>query len=545
VTAWPWRGGLEPSGDHPVARVDPDAITGAIPEDLRGSLYRVGPGRCRVGSTKYAHWFDGDGAVFKCAFDADGVVRAGVKLVRTQRLQAQEKAERNRGGRDVGIAVRGAWTQASDGFPFANLGRFPTNPSNTAPLFFENKLFALCEGGAPVEIDADTLDTVAERAFRGNGTLTSPMPMGFSAHAKKDADGTLYTWGLAAPPAFGIRVAKISKSGVAENVVDLPLGATGAVSFEFTLVHDCAMSEKHLVFLVPPWRLKPGMDGKLVKALAGAVSFGHAFSWDENRGAWLVVLRKSDLSVVVARETQRMSAYHFAGARDVPGDAANGGNDTVRVLVGVLRGDRPNLEKRFGDMYSSEWADDGYNALREYSVDLNTGDILSDVAVATPIASLETRTRTSDIKGQLPMEFPVAAPGSFGRKPRFVYTTAFSGSGGGYFDVIQKIELGAETHRTRFLPPGVFPSEVEFVPRKKARVPGSSEEPRGGTDSPRNEEHEEDFGYVLYLEYDARAHVSSVVILDARDIAGPELARVRLPYHVPYSFHGTYVPTCE
>ena len=121
------------------------------------------------------------------------------------------------------------------------------------------------------------------------------------------------------------------------------------------------------------------------------------------------------------------------------------------------------------------------------------------------------------------MEFPTAAPVSVrGRAPRFVYTLAFSGSGGGYFDAIQKLEAGAETHATRFLPPGVFPSEVEFVPKKKAD--------------------DEDAGYLLYLEYDCAAHASSVVVLDARDIAGAELARIHLPFHVPYTFHGTFEP---
>ena len=126
------------------------------------------------------------------------------------------------------------------------------------------------------------------------------------------------------------------------------------------------------------------------------------------------------------------------------------------------------------------------------------------------------------------MEFPVVSPVTHksGRAPRFVYTLAFSGSGGGYFDAIQKLEAGAETHAVRFLPAGVFPSEVEFVPRKKKDA---------GDD-------DEDAGYLLYLEYDSGSHASSVVVLDAQDITGPELARIHLPFHVPYTFHGAFEP---
>ena len=554
VSAWPWRGGLEPCGDHPVRPLRPDAVEGSIPADLRGSLFRVGPGRCRVGGAKYAHWFDGDGATFACSFEdeaASGLetktatetaviasqsavtVRAGIKFVRTARFAAQERA-----GVARGIAARGAWTQADEAhFPFANLGRFPTNPSNTAPLVFGGELFALCEGGAPVRIDARTLDTpdapeAKSAVFKESAGRR--LPMGFSAHAKRDSDGALYTWGLAAPPAVGVQVARISSAGEVTHVVDLPLcdaalaGALSPERLEFTLIHDCAASEKHLVFVVPPWRLKPGPD--LVKALAGATSFGHAFEWDDTRGAWLVVLRKSDLSVVCARETKRMSTYHFCGARD---ERTASGDASCVVLVNEQRGRREALEARFADMYASEWAEDGYNTLCEYVIDLENdpGALVADAPFVEPKsrASDEERAR-GRVAGQLPMEFPVCAPSARGRAPRFVYTLAFSGSGGGYFDAIQKLEAGAETHATRFLPAGVFPSEVEFVPRKK-RDSGASEC-----------EDEEDAGYLLYLEYDAAAHASSVVVLDAQDIAGDELARIRLPFHVPYTFHGAFQP---
>ena len=508
-----------------------------------------------MGDAKYAHWFDGDGAAFACSFEdasdetnAPVTVRAGIKFVRTSRFAAQERA-----GVDKGVAVRGAWTQADErNFPFANLFRFPTNPSNTAPLVHAGELLALCEGGAPVRVDKRTLDTLDDQSPGSAETKSvfaesagRRLPMGFSAHAKRDSDGSLYTWGLAAPPSIGVQVARISATGEVTHVVDLPLCAgdlNGALSperLEFALIHDCAMSEKHLVFVVPPWRLRPGFDGKLAKALAGATSFGHAFEWDDRKGAWLVVLRKSDLSVVVARETKQASAYHFCGARDearrrdddgasdASSDASDRHAETCVVLVGELRGRRDDLEARFADMYASVWAEDGYNTLREYVIDVNSGALLSDAPFATPVSRASDAERARGrVAGQLPMEFPTAAPVSVrGRAPRFVYTLAFSGSGGGYFDAIQKLEAGAETHATRFLPPGVFPSEVEFVPKKNKKKAD-----------------DEDAGYLLYLEYDCAAHASSVVVLDARDIAGAELARIHLPFHVPYTFHGTFEP---
>ena len=543
VDRWPWRGGLEPCGDRPFAPIPPEAITGEIPSDLRGTLYRVGPGRCRVGATRYAHWFDGDGQIFAFAFGDDGRVSAGAKMVRTDRFVTQEGS-----GAPDRIAVRGAWTQASS--PLQNLGRFPTNPGNTAPMAHAGKLFALCEGGGPIEIDRETLDTIGPHAFEGE-----KLPMGFSAHAKKDPrDGTLYTWGLAAPPAIGVVAAKIDVRGTVLKTAPLPLPP-----FAFTLIHDCAMSENYLAFIVPPWTLEPGAG--MVGALSGAASFGHAFEWrGDERGATLIVLRKSDLGVVVGpREIHAMSTYHFAGAHeDHEGSEGSEGSEkkTLKIWVNELIGSRPNLEARFANMYDAEWAPDGYNLLAEYAVNLEDGTLESrdllvprasdaDVEEAKKAEAAATRAARSSssskkssafaFDGQLPMEFPVAAAagdasGGSG-PPRFVYTLGFSGRGGGYFDAVQRLDVSNPRgpHHARLMPPGVFPSEVAFVPKRRK-------------DEEKAEKREEE-GYLVYLEYDASRHASDVVVLDAGDVAGAEIARVALPFHVPHTFHGEFEPS--
>ena len=49
-------------------RTQVKVIHGAIPAALRGTAYKVGPGRFGVGSEEYAHWLDGDGYVFALGF---------------------------------------------------------------------------------------------------------------------------------------------------------------------------------------------------------------------------------------------------------------------------------------------------------------------------------------------------------------------------------------------------------------------------------------------------------------------------------------------
>lgn len=53
---------MEPSEEYSYV-VDPSSIDGTVPEELKGTMYRAGPGRIRIGEHKFGHWFDGDGMV--------------------------------------------------------------------------------------------------------------------------------------------------------------------------------------------------------------------------------------------------------------------------------------------------------------------------------------------------------------------------------------------------------------------------------------------------------------------------------------------------
>ncbi|KAJ1639429.1 retinal pigment epithelial membrane protein-domain-containing protein [Pavlovales sp. CCMP2436] len=155
----PWRRAYEPAGEWD--RVE-CAVAGSssLPPELSGVLYRNGAGRIRVGEALYSHWFDGDGFVTRLALSSSSSSDSGVKAVssgryvRTARFLAQE-------GTTDQMVMRGAWTPRGDGGLLANAGRLPTNPANTnvARLPPDGKLYALCEGGRPVELDPRTLET--------------------------------------------------------------------------------------------------------------------------------------------------------------------------------------------------------------------------------------------------------------------------------------------------------------------------------------------------------------------------------------------------
>jgi len=81
------------------------------------------------------------------------------------------------------------------------------------------------------------------------------------------------------------------------------------------------------------------------------------------------------------------------------------------------------------------------------------------------------------------------------------------------------VKIDTELRRTRsWTQPGQYPGEPVFVP-----------EPGG---------EEEDAGVLLSVVLDTAEGQSALVVLDARDLS--ELARARVPHHVPFHFHGEY-----
>jgi len=133
-------------------------------------------------STRYNHWFDGDGMVAAATFTADGRCYFRQKYLRGAKFLAQEKAGEGR------LGSRGVWTQrkgegeeggkegGGKGKWWQNIGRLPGNPLNTNVLVMEGgreggkartRVWALCEGGPPFEFDPVTLNVQAKPELFG------------------------------------------------------------------------------------------------------------------------------------------------------------------------------------------------------------------------------------------------------------------------------------------------------------------------------------------------------------------------------------------
>jgi carotenoid cleavage dioxygenase-like enzyme len=102
------------------------------------------------------------------------------------------------------------------------------------------------------------------------------------------------------------------------------------------------------------------------------------------------------------------------------------------------------------------------------------------------------------------------------RPHRYVWGNA--GGPGGWLERIVKVDVTARTTRS-WSAPGCFPGEPVFVARPEAE--------------------REDDGVLLSVVLDAHAGRSLLLVLDAANLS--ELARARVPHHIPFSFHGQFV----
>ena len=132
-----------------------------------------------------------------------------------------------------------------------------------------------------------------------------------------------------------------------------------------------------------------------------------------------------------------------------------------------------------------------------------------------PVRRTVRQTRLDDRT----LEFPRVAPSVSASRHRFGYGVGVD-DGFAPGDVY-KHDLEKDTVEVHSLGTGRGSGETDFVPREN---PTS-----------------EDDGWLMSYIYDATTDSSEFVILDARDLSNPPVARVPLPQRVPFGFHGNWI----
>lgn len=396
---------------------EPLRVEGRLPEDLRGTFYRNGPGAFSVLGTPYLHWFDGDGAVAAVHLEGGSALGAA-RVIETQGLKRERAA---------GRALYSGFGTTAPALR-SRIGGRTKNTANTALMLWQDRLYALNEGGLPYELRAKDLETVGETNLGG------VVPMMFSAHPHGvPARRAQYNFGLVFGRRSGVACFELPESGPARRLGVLRLDRP-------TTLHDFIATEKHLVFLIHP------VAFNVPKLLLGLGSVAECLSWRPERGTEVVVAPIEDLGRARRFKVDAFYNWHFLNAFER-------GGEIVVDLVG------------YDDLASLDF---GYKVMRGESYD----GCFGSPSRVTIDPARETLRREPLWDGAC--DFPRVSPAVEGRPHRYGYVV--TGARGAYTipDALAKLDLETGEVRVGSAGAGRYLGEGVFAPR-----PGGAAEDDG------------------------------------------------------------------
>ena len=448
------------------------ATTGAVPVELSGRLYRIGPGRFEDEAGPFRHWFDGEGLITCVEFNG-GEVSTASSLVRPAETTKAELWERGRFGR----SPKGRWRSLRSLFDPELL----VNPANTALMVWQDRLFALYEGGLPTEIDPDTLDTVGETSF-------GIVKRGFGAHPKVHRrTGALINQGFRSPWQPHLDYFWLGETGVVKRLASVPFCGS-------LLTHDFAVTDRYIVSFCPP--LFPDAPAILGRQKPSS----EALQWKPEKGTQVLITSIDGSETVLRLNASAFFYSHTANAYE-EGDEI--------VVHGATAADAGAMD----------WI----------------ASIQSDAAVLAPsttgrMTEIRIAPRTGEISKHTivdcPFDYPVVDPRLTGKRHRFIYGVGFRDERKAYddlFDCVLRLDTVEGAVVKCDFGEGHYVSEPVFVPH--------------------SQDCNEDHGWLVCLNYDANFDESYVAIIDTNAMV--DIAIVPLGRSLPMSFHGLWLARDE
>ncbi|HEY0838681.1 MAG TPA: carotenoid oxygenase family protein, partial [Vulgatibacter sp.] len=318
----------------------------------------------------------------------------------------------------------------------------------------------------------------------GQTDLDGEVRMTFSAHPHRvEERRAAYNFGMRYGRVTELDLFELPDGGRVRRIGSLPLPAP-------VLLHDFVATPNHLAFFVAPVRLRA------IRAMLGMGSFSDNLAWSRSEGTEVIVVPLDDPSRPVRFDVDAFFQWHFANAFERGGE----------LVVDLVR---------YQDFETNRWLGE-----------VASGETSSDASGEYHRAIVDPRRRTLRLEKRwdASCEFPRVSPLVEGKPHRVAYVASHLPDGRrGMYQRITRldVESGHAVHAS--LPAGHFPSEPVFVPRPDARA--------------------EDEGWLLSLVYDAGAHASHVAILEADALEKGPIARASFDHHLPFTFHGGWLPS--
>jgi len=396
-------------------------VEGRIPEGLKGTLYRNGPGLFERGGVRKHHLLDGDGMIQ--AFDfLDGKVRYRNRFVQTKKYREEAAAERYR---------YSTWSTLAPGGMWSNLGGAGTSQAGVTTLVKDGRLLAFDEINPPYALDPATLAT------QGSFAVEPGKPsFDYKAHTK--TDGRTGDWAL-----FG------TEYGRAMHVHHLIRGADGRVKASgrikaprSTYLHDFFVTERHVVFVLNPIEFSP------LAMLLGVRSFIDSLRWNRAQGNLVIVADKNGKEPPLMLEAPASFMWHSLNAYER-------GSTIVAEFVGYAEpdhfiGDDPDFK---AVMQGREGNAKHPGLLRRYLIDL-AGKAIREETIASGHH-----------------EFPMVDARVQCHESRFAHLSYQTGRGW-YHDGLARVDMKTGRRETFGFGPKHFVGEPIFAPSGSAEGQG-------------------------------------------------------------------------
>lgn len=441
------------------------SVQGRMPEGLAGNFYRNGPARHMLGGERYHHLFDGDGMVQQYRLSNKGVTHRG-RFVRTEKFLADSAA---------GRPVRAAFATNPPGAE-AVTAPDAINVANTSVVHHGGRFMALWEGGSATEMDAQTLDT---RGFRVWSPDYAGMP--FSAHPKVEPDGTLWNFGISSSAGL-LSIYQVRPSGELAAATSIPVP-------DIAMVHDFAITERHLVFLLPP------LVFDRARAEAGE-TFLDSHVWRPELGLRVLLLAKDRLDAPRWFTLPAGFVFHIGNACE----------DLGVVRLDCIRSpDAWVATTALKDLMRGQYAEKEHAAVALLELNLATGKAAQRLL---PLVA----------------EFPRVDPRVVGRAYRQVFTAARIDAGDRPgFDAVMRLDVVTGAQELYRYGRDVMVEEHIFVPR------------------PGGKGHEGE-GWLMGTALDLARRQMLLSVFDAQHLADGPLAQARMDRVMPLGLHAIFVP---
>lgn len=393
------------------------SVEGTLPQGLRGTLYRNGPGLFERNGYRKRTILDGDGMIRAFTFSGSRV-RFRTRFVSTEKFKREDASKK---------FLFPTWTTPAPGF-FANLPEIPRlSQAGISVVVKAGTLYAFDEIGAPYAINPQSLATIRAIDPRGNRAD----PLAYKAHTKTDgATGAWVLTGTSGSPHQQLHGVLISADGS-------PLAQWQTPNPRGDYFHDFFWTGRRILYHLHPAPLAP------VPMLMGLRPYADSLSWSPQLGS-LLLIADPDPSVAAIRiEVPASWMWHAVNAYERDGT----------IIADFIGFDAP--DHFFGPRAAFRTIMQGHDGVARSAGKLRR--FIIDPARRT--ARLETLFSEH-------FEFPMINPRLQGLPHRFVFCAIGDIARSWFHDGVAKIDLASGRVEQFRFGPLAYVGEPVFVPRE-------------------------------------------------------------------------------